>query len=91
MNNVSQKKNCNWGSIQVYVNPPLIMLFKSKNDTKSDKYCVKIKLRKDPMWEKLYIYEFKMALFGSGKTEEFLLFICNFQMLMAWKFSIFIH
>ena len=49
MNKDLHKKNCNRGSIQVYVNPPLIMLFKSKNDTKSDKYCVKIKLRKDPM------------------------------------------
>ena len=60
----------------------MIILFKIKNDKKSNKYCVKIKLCRDPVWEKSYIYEFKMALFGSDETEEFLLFVCNFQMTL---------
>ena len=68
MNKDLHKKNCNRGTIQVHVNPPLIMLFKINNDTKPDKYCVKIKLCRDPMREKSYIYEFKMALFGIGET-----------------------
>ena len=82
MKSVFHKKNCNWGSIQVYANLPLIMLFKSNNDTRLDNYCVRIKLRRDTMWEKSYIYEFKMALFVSGEAEEFLLFVCNLQMTL---------
>ena len=64
----------------MHVDPPPIKLIKSKNDTILDKYGVKIKLRRDPMTEKLDLYELKMALFDNGNPEEFLLFIGNFQM-----------
>ena len=51
--------------------PPLRPLIKSKHDDKLDKDFVKLKLRRDLTSEKLDIYEFKMALFGNGETEEF--------------------
>ena len=41
--------------------PPLILLIKSKNDDKLDKYFVNIKLCRDPTPEKLYLYELKMT------------------------------
>ena len=40
---------------------PLIPLIKGKNDDKSDKYFVKIKLRRDSTSEKLDFYELKIA------------------------------
>ena len=46
--------------------PPLILLIKSKNDAKSDKDSVKIKLRRDPTSEKSDLYKFKMDLFNNG-------------------------
>ena len=54
--------------------PPLILLIKSKNDDKLDKYCVKIELCRDPTPEKLYLYELKMTFFDNGEPEDFLLF-----------------
>ena len=62
----------------MHVDPPLITPIKSKNITKLDKYSVKIKLRRDPMTEKLDLYEFKMALFDNGDPEELFLFVRNF-------------
>ena len=53
------------------------MLIKSKNDEKSEKYCVKIKFHRDPTSAKSDLCEFKMALFDNGKPEEFLFFIGN--------------
>ena len=53
MNNVSHKNKCNQGAVQMHVDPPPIQLIKSNNDTKSDKDCVKIKLCRYPMSEKL--------------------------------------
>ena len=36
----------------------------------------------DPMSEKFDLYDFKMSLFENGNPEEFLLFVCNFQMTL---------
>ena len=60
--------------------PAPIPLITSKNDEKLDNDCVKIELRRDPTSEKLDLYQFKMALFYQSDPEEFLLFICNFNM-----------
>ena len=49
---------------------------------KAERDCVKIKLRRDPTSEKSDLYEFKMALFDNGETEEFLLFLQNFKMTL---------
>ena len=35
------------------------------------------------MLSTLDLYEFKMSLFENGKPEEFLLFVCNFNMTLA--------
>ena len=48
----------------------------------NQKYCVKIKLRRDPTSQKLDPHELKTALFDNGKPEEFLLFIMNFNMTL---------
>ena len=80
MDNISHKKKWNTGTLQVHVEPPVIPLINSKNDDKSYKDFVKIKLRRDPTSEKLDLYEFKMALFDKGERGGFLLFICNFNM-----------
>ena len=66
-------------TVQVHVEPPPILLMKSKNDEKLDKYSVKIKLSRDPTSEKLEIYEFKMAFFDNRQPGYFLLFIRNFN------------
>ena len=42
MNNASYKKNLNQRTVQVHVEPPPIPWIKSKNNYKSEKYCVKI-------------------------------------------------
>ena len=47
MNTVSHKKNWNLGTVQVHLAPPPILIIKGKNDEKEDKYCVKIKWRRD--------------------------------------------
>ena len=63
----------------MHVEPPPILLMKSKNDEKLDQYSVKIKLSRDPTSEKLEIYEFKMAFFDNRQPGYFLLFIRNFN------------
>ena len=63
----------------MHVDPPLISLFKSKNDTKLDKYCVKNKFHRDPTSEKLDLCEFKIVLFYYGETDELFLFVQNLQ------------
>ena len=77
MKNVSHQNQWNTCTVQVQVGPPPIPLIKSKNDDKSDKYFIKIKLRGDLMSETSGLYEFKIALFDSSRPEEFLLFIQN--------------
>ena len=78
--NVSNEKKWNWGTLKVHLDPPPITLIKSKNNDKPDENPVTIKLRRDTTSEKLYLYEFKMALFDNGDPEEFFLFISNFNM-----------
>ena len=63
----------------MHLGPPPILLIKIKNDTKLDKDCIKNKVHRDTMSEKSDIYEFKMALFENGETEELLLSIHKFQ------------
>ena len=80
--NVSHKNNWNTGTVQVHVDPPQITLIKSKKDDKSDKYFIKVKLRRYPTSEKSDLYEFKMALSDNSKPEEFLLFIWDFKITL---------
>ena len=54
----------------------------SKNSDNPDKDFVKLKLFRDPTSEKSDLHMFKMALFENGETEEFLLFIHNFNMTL---------
>ena len=44
--NISHKKKWNAGTIQMHMDPSPIPLIKSNNGEKSDKDCVKIKLRR---------------------------------------------
>ena len=53
MENVLHNKDWNQGTEQLHVDPPLILLIKSKNDEISDKGCVKIRLLRDLMPQKL--------------------------------------
>ena len=46
------------GVVQVHMEPPLVLLIKSKHDDKSDKDFVKLKLRRDPTSENLDLYGF---------------------------------
>ena len=39
-------------------------------------------MRRDPTSEKSDLDNFKMVLFGNGDPEEFLLFVCNFNMAL---------
>ena len=48
-----------------------IISIKSKNDEKSDKDGVNIKLRRDTMLEKSDIFEIKMAFFHNDDPQEF--------------------
>ena len=77
MKNILHQENWNLGAVQVHMDPPQIPLNKIKNDDKLDKYCVKIKLHRDLISQKLKLYEIKMPLFDKGEPEEFLFFIRN--------------
>ena len=66
--NVPHKKRWYIGAVQIHVEPPPITLIKIKNDAKSEKYCVKIRFRRDPSSEKPDLYEFKMALSVNRET-----------------------
>ena len=48
MKNVSNKKSCNLGIMQVHMKPPPIPLIKSKHGDNSEKDYVKLKLRRYP-------------------------------------------
>ena len=74
MKNVFHHNNWNRGAVQLHVEPPPIPLIESRNDTKTDKYFVKIKFCRDPTSKNSDIYEFKIALFDKIDPEEFLLF-----------------
>ena len=68
---------------QSHVEPPPITLIKGTYDGKSEKYSIKMKFHKDPMSSTLDLYEFRMSLFDNVETEEFLLFVLNFNMTLA--------
>ena len=68
---------------QTHVDPPSINLIKEKHYGKSEKDFVKLKLRRDPNLSSPDLYEFKIYLFDNGKSEEFLLFVRNFNMTLA--------
>ena len=57
--------------IQPHIYPPLIPLIREDNDGKSDKYFVKLKLRRDPTSSTSELYEVKISLFENGEPEEF--------------------
>ena len=59
MKNFLHQNNWNQGAVQVQVDPPPMLLIRSKNNEKSDKDCVKIKLHWYPMSKTFYLYEFK--------------------------------
>ena len=44
---------------------------------------IKLKLRRDPTWPTLDLYEFKMSLFDNVEPVEFLLFVCKFNTTLA--------
>ena len=83
MKNIYHKKIWNLSMKQSYVEPPTIPPIKSKQENKSDKYFVKIKLSKDMTSDMLELYNFKMDLFENGNPEEFLLFVKNFNTTIA--------
>ena len=81
--NVSHNKSWNSRVTQPHVEPPLIHLIKGNHDDNSEKYFVKLKLRRDPTLSSLNLYEFKTDLFENGEPEEFLLFVRNLNMTLA--------
>ena len=66
MKKVLHKNKWNAVVVQLHVETPQTSLIKIKNGDNSDKDIVKIKLRMEPMSEKLDLNEFKMALFENG-------------------------
>ena len=49
----------------------------------SEKYFVKIELRRDPTSSTSDLYEDKISLFEHGNLEDFILLICNLNMNLA--------
>ena len=83
MNNIQHKKLWATGTNPAHVEPPPIPLMKETTTGKPDGDYVKLKLRIYPTFSTLDLYGFRMSLFDHGETEEFLSFICNFQMNLA--------
>ena len=54
-----------------HVDPSLIPLIKENHNGKSEKYFVKLKLRRDPTMSTSDLYEFKMSLFENFDPEKF--------------------
>ena len=69
--------------IHSHVEIPPIPLIQEIHDGKSDKYFVKLKLRRDPTLSTSDLYEFKRYLFDNSEPEEFLLFVRNFIMTLT--------
>ena len=57
------------GVVQLHMDPPPIPLIKIKHDDKSDKYFIKLKLRRYLTSDKLDLYEFKI----------------DFSTMVSWK------
>ena len=75
MNNISCKNIKRSVTVQIHVETPPISLIKNNFDLKMDRYHVRIKLRRKPMQEKSYMYEFKMDLFHIVDIKEFPLLV----------------
>ena len=83
MKNVSYKKLWGTDTNPDHGEPPPISLIKDTSTGKSDEDDDKLKLRRGPTSSTLELYEFMMSLFNCGESEEFLLFIWNFNMNLA--------
>ena len=59
------------GMTHVHVDPLMIPIIKENHDGKSDKYSVKLILRRGPTSSTSDLYDFKMYLFENGEPEEF--------------------
>ena len=79
MKNVPSTKGWMMGTTRPHVDPPQITIIKSNHNGKSDKYSVKLKLRRDPMSSMSDLYEFKMSLLENDEPEKFLFFVRNFN------------
>ena len=82
------KKSWMSEAVKIHVEPPHIPLIKINIDTKSEKYYVATKLRRNPMPKASDMHEFKFFLFENGYTEEFLLFQHKYQMTLKASGSI---
>ena len=71
------------GTNTAHLEPPPIPLINETSTGKSDGYYVKLKLCRYHTSGTLDSYEFRMSLFDRGKTEDFILFIQNFQMTLS--------
>ena len=69
MKNVSHRKKWTAEVVEQHIYPPAIPLIKSNQDNSSEKYFVKLKLRRDLTSDKSDLYEFKMVLFDNGDPE----------------------
>ena len=65
----NDKKGWMTGMNHLHVDPPLILLIKETHDDKSDKYFVKLKLRRYPKSSMSDLYEFKISSFDNYKPE----------------------
>ena len=75
MKKILYKKRWGADTNPARVEPPQIPLVKETYTGKSDGDYVKLKLRRDPMYSMLDIYEFMMSLFGDVDPEDSLLFV----------------
>ena len=71
------------GTNPSHLESPSIPLIKGTCNGKSEKDCVKLNLCRYYTSSTSDLYEFKMFLFYHGNTEEFMLFIRNFNMTLA--------
>ena len=83
MKEVSNKKVRISGIKPSYVEPLPMPLIKKTCNGKSDRYFVKLTFCRDPTSSTLDFYEFKKSLFDHGNPEDFLFFVCNFNMTLA--------
>ena len=83
MKKVSINKGFMTEMTYLHLEPLPIPLIQETHDGKSDKYFVKLKLRRDPTSSTSDLYEFKMYFFDNGDPEEFLLFMHNLNMTLS--------
>ena len=83
MKDVSIKKVWMTGMTHPHLDPPPVPIIKENHDGNPDKYFVKLKLRRYPTSSTPDLYQFKMSLFENFDPEEFLLFVRNFNMILA--------